>query len=85
MYLAYFATSAKVFKLHSNIHQKIRYSDIFLFFTNSLPLTSYILRYLVPIPATRLVGCPGNHANEDVPSADPTSKNLAFVSSELVE
>jgi hypothetical protein len=57
----------------------------FLSFINSLPRTSYILRYLVPIPATRHVGCPGNHANEEVPSADPTSKNFALASSELVE
>ena len=42
-------------------------------------------RYLLPIPATRHVGWLGIHANDEVPSADPTSKTRADVSSELEE
>ena len=37
------------------------------------------------MPATREVGCPGNHANEAVPSADPMSNSFAALSSDVDE
>ena len=37
------------------------------------------------MPATKEVGCPGNHANEAVPSADPMSNSFAVLSSDVDE